>query len=93
MADFLTISEVLGRTENFKFVYVGDGNNMAHSFLRMAAIMPIELVIACPRGYEPDDSTWRLANLANKKVTISHEPWKAVEGADVIYTDVWASMG
>lgn len=93
MADFLTISEILGRTENFKFVYVGDGNNMAHSFLRMAAMFPIELTIACPKGYEPDEATFRMANKANENVKIVYDPILAVKGADIIYTDVWASMG
>lgn len=78
MADFLTISEILGKSENFKFVYVGDGNNMAHSFLRMAAVMPFELIIACPLGYEPDEATWQLASKANKKVRIVYDPIEAV---------------
>ncbi len=94
MADFLTISEILGRTEGFKFVWVGDGNNMVHSFLRMATVLPYELVICCPRGYEPDEHTWQLV-VHNPKanVKVVYDPKEAVKGADVIYTDVWASMG
>lgn len=75
-------------------MYVGDGNNMVHSWLRLAAVLPFHFVCACPRGYEPDAATVERARRAGvSKVEISHDPTEAVKGADVIYADVWASMG
>lgn len=74
-------------------VYVGDGNNMVHSWLRMAAVIPYEFVCVCPPGYEPDADTVALAKAAGiSSVTVTSDR-NAVKGADVIYTDVWASMG
>ncbi|KAK9823522.1 hypothetical protein WJX72_003367 [[Myrmecia] bisecta] len=93
MADALTIWEELGRLEGTKVVYVGDGNNIVHSWIRLAAKFPFEFVCACPEGFEPDPATVELANRAGAAVSISHDPMDAVRNADVIYTDVWASMG
>ena len=94
MADVLTIIERKGRFEGLKVVYVGDGNNMVHSWLRLSTRLSFEFVIVCPPGYEPDMETVEYAQKAGvSKISISHEPLTAVKGADVIYTDVWASMG
>ena len=94
MADALTIIEECGSLEGKKLVYVGDGNNMVHSWLRMAAVVPFEFVCVCPEGYEPDPLTVKLAEDAGiSSISISHDPMDGVKGADIIYSDVWASMG
>lgn len=94
MADILTVLEHRKSLDDLKIVYVGDGNNIVHSWLRLAARLPMEFVCACPEGYEPDPLTVKLAEDSGKStVTVSHDLVRAVIGADVIYTDVWASMG
>mmetsp|Transcript_17547 Transcript_17547/g.37915 ORF Transcript_17547/g.37915 Transcript_17547/m.37915 type:complete len:370 (-) Transcript_17547:682-1791(-) len=94
MADVFTIIERKGKFEGLKVAYVGDGNNMVHSWLRLATRIPFEFVCVCPPGYEPDKATVEYAQKAGlSSISISHEPLKAVKGADVVYTDVWASMG
>lgn len=93
MADALTITEVKGKFEGLKVAYVGDGNNMVHSFLRLAARIPYEFVCICPPGYEPDEATLALAKAAGISDVSVTSDRNAVKGADVIYTDVWASMG
>ncbi|MCH7574575.1 MAG: ornithine carbamoyltransferase [Candidatus Marinimicrobia bacterium] len=94
MADMFTIWEHLGRLDDLHIAYVGDGNNIVHSWLRLASRIPLRLTIACPENYQPDADTLALARHAGlSEVTISHEPLTAVRGADVVYTDVWASMG
>ncbi|XP_024384926.1 ornithine transcarbamylase, chloroplastic [Physcomitrium patens] len=94
MADVLTINEFIGSIEGLKVVYVGDGNNMVHSWLRLAAVFPFHFVCACPKGYEPDAATVERARRAGvSRIEISHDPTEAVKGANVIYADVWASMG
>ncbi len=94
MADIFTLSEHLGRIDDLKIVYVGDGNNIVHSWLRLAARLPMAFTCACPPGYEPDADTVALAREAGlSSIEITHDPRAAVRDADVIYTDVWASMG
>ncbi len=94
MADLFTIKERLGRISDLRIVYVGDGNNVVHSWLRLAARLPLHFTCACPQNYQPDAETVRLARAAGLSVVeISHDPFSAVRKADVIYTDVWASMG
>lgn len=94
LADIFTIQEVRGHLKDLKVVYVGDGNNMVHSWLRLAARIPLHFVCACPEGYLPDAATVERAREAGlSTVEILHDPHAAVRGADVIYTDVWASMG
>ncbi len=94
MADILTIWEHRGNLDDLKIVYVGDGNNIVHSWLHLAARFPLEFVCACPEGYDPDPAAIKLAEKAGlSSVSVSHDPLQAVKGADVIYTDVWASMG
>ncbi len=94
MADILTIWEHRGHLNDLKIVYVGDGNNIVHSWLRLAVKFPMEFVCACPEGYEPDGDTVRLAQESGiSTVKITSDPYAAVRDADVVYTDVWASMG
>jgi ornithine carbamoyltransferase len=94
MADMFTIREHRGHLDDLKVVYVGDGNNIVHSWLRLARRLPFHFVCACPRDYQPDAQTvadTRQAGLS--QVEISHDPVAAVKDADIVYTDVWASMG
>lgn len=75
-------------------VYVGDGNNIVHSWLILASVIPFHFVCACPRGFEPDPRTAKRAIKAGvSKIEIVNDPKEAVKGADVVYSDVWASMG
>jgi len=96
-SDMLTVLEKKGRLKGVRVGYVGDGNNLANSWLLGAAIMGMELTVACPKGYEPDKGVLREAKNRAKetgaKITITHVPEKAARNADVIYTDVWTSMG
>ncbi|KAF5740781.1 Ornithine carbamoyltransferase [Tripterygium wilfordii] len=94
MADALTINEHIGQLEGTKVVYVGDGNNIVHSWLLLASVIPFHFVCACPKGFEPDKETVEKAQQAGiGKIEITNDPKEAVRGADVVYTDVWASMG
>lgn len=97
MADFLTILEHKGTFDGLKVVYLGDGNNVATSLLFGAALLGVDFTLATPRGYELHPATWaigkRLASQTGAKVTASYDPVEAVQGADVIYTDTWTSMG
>lgn len=94
MGDLLTIYEHKGQRDDLKIAFVGDGNNVANSWLNMASRIPMTLRIAVPRGYEPDEA---ILNNAREKgvsdVALTHDPVEAVRDADVVYTDVWASMG
>ena len=96
-SDMLTVLEKRGRLEGVRVGYVGDGNNLANSWLLGAAIMGMELTVACPKGYEPDKGVLREAKKRAKetgaKLTITHVPEKAARNAYVLYTDVWTSMG
>lgn len=94
MADMFTIQERRGSLDDLKITYVGDGNNVVHSWLRLAARLPFALTVACPESYRPDPDTVDLARQAGlSEITITEDPVAAVAGADVVYTDVWASMG
>lgn len=96
MADFLTMIE-FGKVDNPICTYIGDGNNMAHSWLMFASIMGYELRIATPKGYECNSEIIADANafakISGAKITISNNPREAVKDADVINTDTWVSMG
>ena len=94
LTDMFTVWEQKKDTfDNLKIVYVGDGNNIVNSWMRLAAILPFEFVCVCPEGYAPDGDTMKFANDASiSNVLVSHS-LDAVQNADVIYTDVWASMG
>tara|TARA_Y100000996_G_C22458415_1_gene616947 strand:- start:133 stop:1050 length:918 start_codon:yes stop_codon:yes gene_type:complete len=94
MADLLTIYEHMNAVDNIKVVYVGDGNNIVHSWLNLASIIPLNFTCLCPEGFEPDSKTVDLArNASFSNIEITSNVESAVVGADVIYTDVWASMG
>jgi len=94
MADLLTIYEHMDSIENIKVVYVGDGNNIVNSWLNLASIVPLDFTCLCPEGFEPDSATVKIAeNTSFSNVEITHDVESGVLGADVIYTDVWASMG
>jgi ornithine carbamoyltransferase len=94
LSDLMTILEKKGKLEGLRIVWVGDGNNVAHSWLNAAAILPLHLVIACPEGYQPNEAILEAAIQDTKgKIDVISNPEEAVKDADVIYTDVWASMG
>ncbi|TGE33146.1 ornithine carbamoyltransferase [Desulfosporosinus sp. Sb-LF] len=97
MADLMTIQEHKGRLAGLKMAYIGDGNNMAHSLMYGGAKMGLHVVIASPPGYKPDPTVVALAQADAKAnggcVEVVDDPIQAVKGADVLYTDVWASMG
>ncbi|MGC8594543.1 MAG: ornithine carbamoyltransferase [Candidatus Kryptoniota bacterium] len=97
LADFMTIREKFGDFKNRKLVFVGDGNNVCHSLMLMAAKLGMNFVAATPGGYEPNKRIIAEAESAAKSsgasVDIVNDPRKAVKDADVVYTDVWTSMG
>ncbi|MBW1660019.1 MAG: ornithine carbamoyltransferase [Deltaproteobacteria bacterium] len=91
LSDLLTIYEQKGSVEGMTVAYVGDGNNVAHSWILAAGRLDFSLRLGCPKGYEPDPEF--LAKVPPERVKLFHDPLEAVAGADVVYTDVWASMG
>ena len=94
MADMFTIWEHRGHLDDLKIVYIGDGHNVVHPWLRLATRLPFHFVCICPEQYSPDPATVQLAKDSGlSTIEIFHEPKTSVRGADVIYTDVWASMG
>lgn len=97
LADLQTIREHKGRLAGLKMAFIGDGNNMAHSLMNGGARMGMHVVIACPEGYQPDAQVLAAAEEAAREsggsVQVLADPMAAAAGADVIYTDVWASMG
>jgi len=97
LADLFTIIEKKGKLKGLKLAYVGDGNNMAHSLLHGCSKVGMHISIASPKGYGPNEeivnNALRNAKVMNSKVEILDSPEDAVKDADVVYTDVWASMG
>lgn len=94
MADMFTILEHRGHFKDLKIVYVGDGNNIVNSWLRMSQRLPLHFVCACPEGYKPNSEAVTQAQRSGmSEIEISHDPKTAVKNADIVYTDVWASMG
>jgi ornithine carbamoyltransferase len=94
VSDLFTIVEKKGTYEGLKIAYVGDGNNVANSWIDAAARLPFKLALACPKGYDPDARILeRGRKKAPKGVSLFRDPVQAVKNADVVYTDVWASMG
>lgn len=93
LADCQTLIEHKGGLDGLKIVFVGDGNNMVHSWLEAAAIVPFSFTLACPKGYEADAGIIQKARSQGAKIDITHSVEEAVAGADAIYTDVWTSMG
>ena len=96
LADYLTILEEFGSFDNLVLTFVGDGNNVANSLILCASILDLEIRIACPKGYEPNPQILEKARKLYKdhtKLKIFNDPNHAVNGANILYTDVWASMG
>jgi ornithine carbamoyltransferase len=94
LADLMTILEKKGRLKDIHLAYIGDGNNVAHSLIEAASKMNIDLTIACPKGYEPDSKIFREAKtVAKSEIRIVRDPKEAADRADILYTDVWVSMG
>tara|TARA_Y100000589_G_scaffold331421_1_gene384887 strand:+ start:621 stop:1550 length:930 start_codon:yes stop_codon:yes gene_type:complete len=97
LADFLTIKEEFGELKNLVLSFIGDGNNVANSLIICGALLGIEVRIACPKGYEPNKDIIKKAfHINNNKrdlLKITNDPYSAVVGANVLYTDVWSSMG
>jgi ornithine carbamoyltransferase len=93
MSDLLTMYERTPDFSDLVVAWVGDGNNMAHSWINAAVYFPFQLNIAVPKGYEPDQAIFERASEMGAKIWITHDPREAVEGAHYINTDVWASMG
>lgn len=97
LADLFTIREKLGKLKGLRFCYIGDGNNMAHSLIEACVKAGMHMSLACPPGYEPDAGIMREARLVASKtgsqLKFSNQPAKAAANADIVYTDVWASMG
>jgi len=92
LADLLTIRQHLGGIDGRKVAWIGDGNNMANSWLNAAYVLGFDLTLACPEGYDPDAGILERAQGA-ANVRVVRDPAEAADGADVINTDVWASMG
>jgi ornithine carbamoyltransferase len=93
LADVMTIRERFGRLDGLKVVYLGDGNNVCASLMVACARLGMEFVAATPPGYRPDDEVVRIARDAGGTVELTDDPRAAVTNADVLYTDVWTSMG
>ena len=97
LTDLFTIQEKMKVLKGRKMVYVGDGNNMAHSLMYAAAKVGMNMVCACPKGYQPDPKVLAEAqedaSQTGCTITVEEDVMKAVKGADVLYTDTWASMG
>lgn len=97
LADLLTVWEHKGRLEGLKFSFIGDGNNVCHSLMLICAMLGVNFWAACPPGYEPrrevEEQARRLAQESGSTLHIVHDPVEAAQEADVLYTDVWASMG
>jgi ornithine carbamoyltransferase len=97
ITDFLTIEERFGSAEGIKFTYVGDGNNVCHSLILCAALLGAHITIATPKGYQPEvdvvAKAMTICEQTGATITITHDPIKAVTGADAVYTDAWISMG
>lgn len=94
LSDLFTIKEKKGSYDKLKIAYVGDGNNIANTWIEAAARLPIELSLACPKGYEPDKKIMAIGKKeAQEGITLYRDPLEAAQHADVLYTDVWTSMG
>ncbi len=95
LADFLTIKEEFGSFDDLVLSFVGDGNNVANSLILCGAILGIEVRVACPRGFEPNNTILNKAFEINpnNKIVITHDPEEACLNSNILYTDVWSSMG
>jgi len=92
LSDLMTVMEAKG-SYDAKVAWVGDGNNVAHSWIWAASTLGFELSLACPEGFDPDAAILKEALARGAKVSVVRDPKEAVSGADIVYTDVWASMG
>jgi ornithine carbamoyltransferase len=97
-ADLFTVQESRGELRGLRYAWLGDGNNMAHSWIEAAGLLGLELILACPPGFEPhatilDAARLRIAAQGRGSITLTADPATAVAGADVVSTDVWTSMG
>jgi ornithine carbamoyltransferase len=97
LADLLTIRERFGRLDHLKLAFLGAGNNVSHSLIQAGALTGMHVVVATPRGLGPDPSVMQGAlatsTASGAVLELTDDPLRAVEGADVVYTDVWVSMG
>ena len=93
MADIMTVEEHLGTIDGKTVVMIGDGNNLANSWLNASIRFPFNFILACPEGYEPNEGIMNKAEAAGASFMITHDPREAVEGAHVIYGDAFYSMG
>ncbi|MGD0319602.1 MAG: ornithine carbamoyltransferase [Nitrososphaerales archaeon] len=97
ISDLLTIKEAKGKLKGLKLAFIGDGDNVCNSLLLGASMVGMDMVVACPAGYTPNPDILRLAQANAAKsgasVSVVHDPKRAAAGADILYTDVWVSMG
>lgn len=97
LADMLTVKEHLGDWKGKKICFVGDGNNVCNSLLLIAPLLGMDMSVACPKGYEPSDDILKIANEYaqenNTEITVTDDIGVALKDVDVVYTDVWVSMG
>jgi len=93
IADLLTIREYKNRLKGLKYAWVGDGNNVCNSAILGCTLTGMEVAVACPPGYEPDPGIVKQAKRLGGKVTVTNDPAEAAKNADILYTDVWVSMG
>jgi len=97
LADFQTIYEKKGRLEEVKLAFIGDGNNVCHSMMLASGLMGMDFRVACPKRYEPNEEiveeAKKLAAISGGSILLTNDPKKAADEVDIIYTDVWASMG
>ncbi|MCI5212156.1 MAG: ornithine carbamoyltransferase, partial [Candidatus Electrothrix sp. ATG2] len=94
LSDIMTVIEQKGDPSELNIVWIGDGNNMANSWIQAASVLGFSLTLACPTGYDPDPTILNTAQKrAKKPITLLRDPVKAMQDADVVNVDVWASMG
>ena len=95
LADFLTIKEKFGKFKDLTLTFIGDGNNVANSLILCGGLLDMKIVIACPKGYEPNPLILNKAKKISSQnnLVITNDPFMASKGANILYTDVWSSMG
>lgn len=93
LADLMTVRRARGRLAGLRYAFIGDGNNMANSWIEAAGLLGLELMIACPEGYDPSERYLSLARARGARVSVTRDPRVAARGADVVSTDVFTSMG
>lgn len=93
LADFLTIREYKNRLKGLKFAWIGDGNNVCNSLILGCALVGMEIAVACPEGYEPNPEIVAKGRELGGQINVTNDPQEASRDADVLYTDVWVSMG